>query len=95
MWTARPGVDLGRLEKLLNAARDRGVDSLEAIAAREAAPQGLTRPQCLSYLRDNLHFRFGAQERQGLELFYEHARRLNLAPEWQSQKSIPNIMISQ
>jgi len=80
MWTARPGVELHDLEAQLSAARDLGVQHLEAIAEREAAPLGLARPQCLAYLRDNLYFYLGPRERQGLELFYQHAVKLNLAP---------------
>jgi chorismate dehydratase len=81
MWTARPNVDLGDLDVALASARDQGVENLEAIAAIESAPLGLTQPQCLSYLRDNLNFRFGLQEQQGLELFHRQAVRLGLAPE--------------
>lgn len=78
MWTARAGVELDGLDAALAAARDRGLAHLEEIAAREAAPLGLTVPQCLSYLRDNLYFYFGPRERQGLELYREHAAKLGL-----------------
>jgi chorismate dehydratase len=80
MWTARPGIELGDLEDVLSTARDEGVARLPEIADREAAPLGLTRPQCLSYLRDNLHFTLGPREQAGLELFYRHAVSLGLAP---------------
>jgi chorismate dehydratase len=80
MWTARPGIELGNLEEVLSGARDEGVSHLSEIADREAAPLGLTRPQCLAYLRDNLHFTLGPGERAGLELFYNHAVSLGLAP---------------
>lgn len=84
MWTARAGLDpadLGELEFALGMARDEGVAHLAEIADREAAPLGLTRPQCLSYLRDNLHFYFGPRERLGLELFHNRAVQLGLVPE--------------
>lgn len=80
MWTARPGVDTGELDLALRAARDAGVAALEEIAQREAAPLGLTQPQCLAYLRDNLHFYLGDHELRGLELFYERAVSMGLAP---------------
>jgi chorismate dehydratase len=80
MWTARAGVDLQGVDEALRQARDRGVARLQEIADREAAPLGLTRPQCLSYLRDNLHFCLGPQERRGLELFRQRAAALGLAP---------------
>lgn len=81
MWTVRPNVDVGNLETTLQAARDEGVAHLQEIAATESAALGLTQPQCLSYLRDNLNFYFGADERRGLKLFYAHAARLGLVPE--------------
>lgn len=80
MWTARPGLELETLEAALGEARDLGVAHLEEIAAREAPPLGLTTPQCLSYLRDNLYFYLGPRERRGLELFRSHAAQLGLAP---------------
>ena len=76
MWTARPGVDLHGIEEALSAARDAGVADLETIARAEAAPLGLTVPQCLSYLRDNLYFYLGPRERRGLELFRQKAGEL-------------------
>jgi chorismate dehydratase len=81
MWVARPGVDCHEVEAALREARDCGVANLELIATAEAAPLGLTVPQCLTYLRDNLHFYFGVEERRGLDLFYRKASELNLAPQ--------------
>jgi chorismate dehydratase len=78
MWVARPGVDLRNLEQALAEARDCGVANLEDIAAAEAAPLGLTIPQCLGYLRDNLHFSLGPEERRGLELFRQKASELGI-----------------
>ena len=78
MWVARAGTDLQGIDAALSEARNLGVKHLEDIAAAEAAPLGLTRPECLSYLRDNLYFYLGPRERQGLELFREQASRLRL-----------------
>ena len=80
VWAARAGVDTTAIEPLLAAARDSGQANLAAIAAVEAAGHGLTVPQCLGYLRDNLHYHLGTRERTGLELFREHAARLRVAP---------------
>lgn len=80
MWVARDGTELGNLPAALAEARDLGVAHVEEIAAIESAKLGLTRPQCLTYLRDNLHFHLGERERRGLELFYEKAAELGLAP---------------
>jgi len=82
VWAARAGIDAGDLEPVLEAARDSGVVNLAAIAAAEAADHGLTVPQCLGYLRDNLHFHLGLGERRSLERFRELSAGLGLvAPE--------------
>jgi chorismate dehydratase len=80
MWTARADAELNGLEAALREARDAGVGRLEEIAAAEAAKVGLSYEDCLSYLRDNLHFYLGPRERRGLTLFAEHAARLGFAP---------------
>jgi chorismate dehydratase len=80
MWVARPGVDLGNLDNAFGHARDAGVAHLDEIAKHEAAGKGLTVPQCLAYLRDNLYFYLGERERRGLALFYERAVEMGLAP---------------
>lgn len=85
MWVARRGVDVSDLESGFAAARDSGVANLEKIAQAEAAPLGLTVPQCLSYLRDSLHFHLGPREREGLELFHQKA----LALEFAAAKRLP------
>jgi chorismate dehydratase len=80
VWAARAEIDARGVAPLLSAARDAGKANLAAIAAAEAARHGLTVPQCLSYLRDNLHFDLGPREREALSLFYDKAATLSLAP---------------
>ena len=80
VWAARRGVDVSAVEPLLAAARDSGRANLASIAAVEAAAHGLTVPQCLGYLRDNLHYDVGPRERAALARFYRHAEALSLAP---------------
>ncbi|MBU6309192.1 MAG: menaquinone biosynthesis protein [Planctomycetes bacterium] len=80
VWAARDGIDVGHLSQHLSLARDAGRANLAAIAAAEAAAHGLTVPQCLSYLRDNLHYDLGPRERESLALFRRHAARHGLAP---------------
>jgi chorismate dehydratase len=84
VWAAHPGVSresLSAIEPLLSAARDAGKANLAAIASAEAAAHGLTVPQCLGYLRDNLHYDLGPREREALGAFYTHAAALDLAPQ--------------
>jgi len=80
VWAAREGVEASDLSRRLSAARDAGRANLAAIAAAEAAAHGLTVPQCLGYLRDNLHYDLGPQEREALDAFRSLAARLGLAP---------------
>jgi chorismate dehydratase len=80
VWAARASLDTRPIETLLARARDAGRSNLAAIAAAEAAGHGLTVPQCLSYLRDNLHYELGSAEREALSLFYALAAKLSLAP---------------
>jgi chorismate dehydratase len=78
VWAVRAGIDPGDLPRRLDRARDDGLANLAAIAAAEAASHGLTVPQCLSYLRDNLHYDLGSAEREALALFRHHAAALGL-----------------
>lgn len=80
VWAARADLDTRLIEPLLARARDTGRRNIAAIAAAEAAGHGLTVPQCLSYLRDNLHYELGPAEREALSLFYALAAKLSLAP---------------
>ena len=80
VWAARTSVANRDLAERLDNARERGRANLAAIAAAEAGPHGLTVPQCLDYLRENLHYELGEAEWRGLRLFYEYASHLKLAP---------------
>lgn len=78
MWTARAGVDVAGLGPALQQARDEGLANLDQIAAEEAPEVRLDEATCLSYLRDNLYFKLGPREREGLELFRRHASQLGM-----------------
>jgi len=80
MWVGRSGAELRGLATALEEAREAGLAHLDEIAQREAAPLGLTRPQCVSYLRDNLYFYLGPREQRGLELFHSKAAQLGIVP---------------
>ncbi|NLE39666.1 MAG: menaquinone biosynthesis protein [Pirellulaceae bacterium] len=77
-WVARDEADAVRFGPLLAAARDAGVGRFEEIARREAPIVGLSHEFCLSYLRDNLTFRLGPKQREGLARFEQMVRRLGL-----------------
>ena len=81
VWAARPGVDVRSIAPLLSTARDSGRANLASIAAAEAAAHGLTVPQCLGYLRDNLHFDLGPREREAISRFRGLAATMGLLAE--------------
>src|SRR5262249_50208713 len=90
MWVARrevtgagdvPVGELAEVAALLNQARDLGVTHVEEIAAAEHAAVQLSYDDCLTYLRDHLHFHLGPRELAGLRLFHQHAARNGLAPQ--------------
>jgi chorismate dehydratase len=81
VWAARPGVDARSVAPLLAAARDSGRANLASIAAAEAAAHGLTVPQCLGYLRDNLHYELGPREHAAISRFRGLAATMGLLDE--------------
>ena len=80
MWGAKRGHNLGTLETILSRARDRGCESLESIARREAPLLGLSPQTTIDYLTQNLYYRLGPAERQGLAEFHRLAVKHELAP---------------
>lgn len=67
----RSEADLTKLAQVLSQARDLGVAHVEQIAREEHARYGLSYDDCLTYLRDHLHFTLGPREQAGLRLFQE------------------------
>jgi chorismate dehydratase len=81
LWGAQKGTDLGRVDEVLSAARDRGVKNLAAIARREAPLLGLPDQVTIDYLTKNLYYRLGTAEREGLARFHQLAVKQKIAPE--------------
>lgn len=76
LWCARQETPLDGIELALATARDNGVAHLADIAEAESSALGLTQPQCLDYLSNNLSFHLGSKEQQGLDLFYSLSQKL-------------------
>jgi len=64
---------LDELGTILGQARDAGVAHVEQIAREEHVRFGLSYHDCLTYLRDHLHFTLGPRELAGLQLFRDYA----------------------
>jgi chorismate dehydratase len=78
-WAGRPGAVGAGPIGALQRARDEGVAQAEAVARAyfaDADQQALG----ARYLRDNIWYALGEEERAGLELFYRYAHELDLVP---------------
>lgn len=81
MWATRADCELGEIESALGEARDQGEAQLQTIAAREAPLLAISENTACRYLTQNLHYRLGPREREGLRLFHQYVMKLGLAPE--------------
>jgi chorismate dehydratase len=100
MWVARQetgdrergtGGELADLAEILSQARDRGVAHVEEIAREEHVRYGLSYSECLTYLRDHLHFTLGPRERAGLAMFREYCGRYSLISPLAGTKPGPGV----
>jgi chorismate dehydratase len=79
LWAGRAGALGAREIAALRAARDAGAAQPDTIAKaffRDAAEQALG----ARYLRDNIKYHLGPDERAGLEAFYHYAGEIGIAP---------------
>ncbi|WP_145365684.1 menaquinone biosynthetic enzyme MqnA/MqnD family protein [Stratiformator vulcanicus] len=81
VWAARSGVMTEDIDRKLREARDRGVEAIDEISAREAPLLGLSVDSAIDYLRHNLHFTLGDAERAGLKLFRQLCTDAGLLPQ--------------
>ena len=78
VWAARPGTNLEYVSTLLSKARDSGLKCLAEIAADQASRYNLSQADCLRYLDQFIHYHLGDQEKQGMDLYFQHAAKLAL-----------------
>jgi cyclic dehypoxanthinyl futalosine synthase len=79
-WCGRPGVLSADDERLLEAAKRRGMDRRDALADEHAARTRLPAESLRAYLRSAIHYELGDEERRGLERFFDEAARAGLLP---------------
>jgi chorismate dehydratase len=72
-WAGRHGCLSQRDVEVLHGARDRGLQHTSEIAREYFASLPERQAMGARYLRDNIKYSFGAEERAGLELFYQYA----------------------
>lgn len=80
VWAGRAGIASPAHVRALQAARDRGIASLDKIARDEGRGDPARVEMVLGYLRDNLKHSLGAAEIAGLERFHALAADLGLVP---------------
>jgi chorismate dehydratase len=79
-WAGRAGA-LGPDDvRALQEARDEGVTRSEEIARVYFVDAPERQPAGAGYLRDNIRYNLGADERAGLELFYRYAAEVGVVP---------------
>ena len=79
-WAGRAGVLSADDVRALQAARDTGVNQRDAIAREYFHELPQHRDLGARYLRDNIKYDLGGDERAGLEQFYRYAAEIGLAP---------------
>ena len=79
-WCGRAGVLSADDERLLEAAKKRGLERRDAIAEEHAARTRLPAASLRAYLQDAIHYDLGDDERRGLERFYDDAAKAGLLP---------------
>jgi len=79
-WAGRAGALSGEDVEALQQARDAGVRHSEEIA-RDYFPDVPAHQRAgARYLRDNIRYDFGEEERAGLMLFYQYAAEIGILP---------------
>ena len=92
VWAVRRELAAPELTADFLASRDFGLAHLGEISYEAAQDLELPQGALESYLRNNIDFSLDAENRRGLELYFEHAAKLGLIPQaaaiqWAAAKS--------
>ncbi|HET8925456.1 MAG TPA: menaquinone biosynthesis protein [Candidatus Acidoferrum sp.] len=92
VWAAKREIATAEITADFIASRDFGLSQLSAISYEAAQDLELPQRALESYLLNNIDFSLDAENRSGLELYFEHAARLGLIPqvkpiEWAALKT--------
>jgi chorismate dehydratase len=79
-WAGRPGGLAAADVAALQQARDAGVAASDEVARQYLRDAPERQAVGARYLRDNIRYYLGDEERAGLELFYRYAAEIGLAP---------------
>lgn len=89
IWAARPEVATPEVVADFAASRDLGLARIKEISLDAARELELPAQALESYLRHNIDFSLGVENRQGLELYYRYAANLGLIPQARPIKWAP------
>jgi chorismate dehydratase len=78
VWAARPEVVTPEVLADFSASRDFGLSQIPTICVEAARELELPQPALESYLRHNIDFSFGEENRRGLERYFHGAAKLGL-----------------
>ncbi len=81
VWAARRELATPEVTADFIASRDFGLSHLGEISYEAAQDLELPQRALESYLRNNIDFSLDAENRRGLELYFDHAAKLGLIPE--------------
>jgi chorismate dehydratase len=79
-WAGRPGALDDSDVRALQAARDAGIQRVDQIARTYYSDAPGMQAIGARYLRDNIRYEFGEDEREGLMLFYRYGAELGVLP---------------
>jgi chorismate dehydratase len=79
-WAVRPGAFLPDGARPFADSLLHGLERIDDIARECGARLGLPEASIADYLRRNIHYQLGPEERQSLELFFRRAHDLALIP---------------
>jgi chorismate dehydratase len=80
IWAARPGIATPEVIADFTASRDLGLSQIAAISEEAARELQLPEHTLESYLRHNIDFSLGEENRRGLERYFREAAKLGLIP---------------
>ena len=81
VWAARRGAITPEVAADFLASKRYGLARIDEIAANTSVQLGMPAASLAAYLRDNIDFSLDAENRAGLELFFEKAASTGLVPQ--------------
>ncbi len=88
-WAGRPDALAADDVRELQQARDRGQNQSEAIAREYFRDAPERQAVGARYLRDNIKYHLGGEEREGLERFYRYSAEAGVVPEADALRFYP------